>query len=413
MPRARGGVDDGRRPDLGEAVLAGVDVEEPVDQAALERGAGALVDREAGAGDLGAAGVVEDVERLAELPVRLARPGRAAGRRVGADLALDRLVARQQLAPRPDRDVGLLATDRDVGVGRVRDAQEQVVERRLGRRRARRRAPSIRSPAAVDAARSSATSGPSGAAPALIASPIRFEAALRSALSASLSPSSRRRSRVELEGPVDERRVLALVDRALADGVRLVAEPLQPDAHAAPPPCRAAASRSRPMTNVAIEAGEQPAGPRPVRPAEERTVERRERASAASRPPSVGRREDARPARRRRAGGARLAAASASAARIARAAPRRASAASAGSVVAGRAIRARSGAYASSQPRAAPTRSSRIARLALASARLPFSAATRAATSTPGIWTSSARCANAGRNAAASAATSAAGSSSE
>ena len=45
---ARGvGVDDRRRPDLGEAVLAGVDVEEPVDQSALERRPRALVDGEA------------------------------------------------------------------------------------------------------------------------------------------------------------------------------------------------------------------------------------------------------------------------------------------------------------------------------------------------------------------------------
>ena len=104
---------------------------------------GALVDREAGAGDLGAAGVVDDVERLAELPVGLARPGRAAGRRVGADLADERLVVGQLLAPRPDGDVGLLATDRDVGVGRVGDAQQQVVEvgLGLGERRVERRDP--------------------------------------------------------------------------------------------------------------------------------------------------------------------------------------------------------------------------------------------------------------------------------
>ena len=127
MPVALRRVDDGRRPDLGEAVLARVDVEEPVDQAALERGAGALVDGEAGAGDLGAAGVVDDAERLADLPVRLARPGRAAGWRVGADLAFDGS-SRAVLAPGPDRDVGLLAADRDVGVGRVGDAQQQVVE---------------------------------------------------------------------------------------------------------------------------------------------------------------------------------------------------------------------------------------------------------------------------------------------
>ncbi len=36
---------------------------------------------------------------------------------------------------------------------------------------------------------------------------------------------------VELEGAIDQRRVLALVDGTLADDVRLVAESLQADAH--------------------------------------------------------------------------------------------------------------------------------------------------------------------------------------
>ena len=68
--------------------------------AALERRPGALVDREAGARDLGAAGVVDDVERLAELPVRPAGPGRAAGRCIGTDLAVERLVVRRAARPR-------------------------------------------------------------------------------------------------------------------------------------------------------------------------------------------------------------------------------------------------------------------------------------------------------------------------
>ena len=100
--------------------------------AALERRSRALVDREPGAGDLGAAGVVDDVERLAELPVRYPRPGRATRRGVGADLADERLVVGQLLAPQPEGDVRLLATDRDVEVGRVGDAQEQVVEVAFG-----------------------------------------------------------------------------------------------------------------------------------------------------------------------------------------------------------------------------------------------------------------------------------------
>ena len=118
-------VHDRRRPDLGEAVLGGVDVQEPGDQAALEPRAGALVDREPGAGDLRAARVVDDVECLADLPVGPALPGGAVRRH---DLA------GAVLAPGPDRDVGLLAAHRDLGVGGVGDAQEQVLELGLGRR---------------------------------------------------------------------------------------------------------------------------------------------------------------------------------------------------------------------------------------------------------------------------------------
>ena len=38
---------------------------------------------------------------------------------------------------------------------------------------------------------------------------------------------------IEHEGGVDQRRVLSLVERALADDLRLVPKPLQPDAHPA------------------------------------------------------------------------------------------------------------------------------------------------------------------------------------
>ena len=58
-------------------------------------------------------------------------------RRVRADLAAHRLVTRQQLAPRPDGDVRLLAADRDIGVGGVGDAQQQVLELLLARRELR------------------------------------------------------------------------------------------------------------------------------------------------------------------------------------------------------------------------------------------------------------------------------------
>src|SRR5206468_7690154 len=108
----------GRRwPDLGHPVLAGVDVEEEVDQGPLERRAGALVDRESRAGDLGAARVVDDVQIRGDVPVRSAAPAAT--------------VDRELLAPRPDRDIRLLTADGDVRVGGIRDAQEEVLDLRL------------------------------------------------------------------------------------------------------------------------------------------------------------------------------------------------------------------------------------------------------------------------------------------
>ena len=193
------------------------------------------------------------------------------------------------LAPRPDRDVGLLATDRDVGVGRVRDAQEQVVELAPRSRPASASSVAIRSPAAVDAARRSATSGPSGAAPPLIASPIRFDAALRSALSASLSPSRRAALGVERERAVDERRVLALVDRAVADRrpARRAGAAGRRSCRSSDRPSPPAASRSRSTHERRIEAGQQPAGARPVRPTEEREVDARRTPGRPAGPASV------------------------------------------------------------------------------------------------------------------------------
>ena len=121
----------------------------------------------------------------------------------------------------------------------------------------------MRRPAAVEAARRSATSGPSGAAPPLIASPIRFEAVLRSALRASFSARSRRRSRIELDGAVDQRRVLALADGAVADRVGVLAKTLESDAHGGPPivaGVASAASRSRRTTkSLSRDARSQPA----------------------------------------------------------------------------------------------------------------------------------------------------------
>ena len=262
MPVARRRVDDGRRPDLGHPVLARVDVEEPVDEAALERRPGALVDREARAGDLGAAGVVDDVELIAELPVRSAGPGRATRGGIGADLADERLVVGQLLAPHPDGDVRLLATDRDVGVGRVRDAQEQVVEVRLGVRERR-----------VELGDAHAGRGGGGAqvgdlgavgrgtALDRLADPLRGRVAFgleRLVLGQEPAP-----FRVELDGAVDQRRVLALADGAVADRVGVLAETLESDAHAGPPivaGVASAASRSRRTTKSwSSDASSQPA----------------------------------------------------------------------------------------------------------------------------------------------------------
>src|SRR5215213_8577982 len=129
-PGGRRRVDDGGRPDFGHAVLAGVDVEEPVDQRALERGSGSLVDRKARAADLRPASVVDDVERFGELPMRLSGPRRRIRCRVSADLFAG-LLDGQQLAPRPNGDVRLFAADGHVRVGRIRDAQQEIVDLRL------------------------------------------------------------------------------------------------------------------------------------------------------------------------------------------------------------------------------------------------------------------------------------------
>ena len=243
-----------------------------------------------------------------------------------------------------------------------------------------------------------------------MASPICFETVFRSALSASPSPRSRRRVG-PARAPVDERRVLALVDRALADDVGLVAEPLQADAHAAPPDGRRAGRLpGRSMTNPGSRlASSQPARGPFGRP-RNRQVDRLER------PPrrelDVPRdREDERSATRRRRRG-RRARRHRTASRGTGAARRRGRRPPRERRPVGRRSSRSRGRRPRASARAACTRSSRIARSRSVSG-LPFSASTRAATSTPGIWTSRARCENAGRKSAASAATSASGSSNE
>ena len=69
----RAGIDEAGGKDFDVAVLAGVEVEHEVGEGALEAGAGAELQDEAGAGDLGGALEVEDAERFADLPVRLGR----------------------------------------------------------------------------------------------------------------------------------------------------------------------------------------------------------------------------------------------------------------------------------------------------------------------------------------------------
>ena len=177
-----------------------------------------------------------------------AAPRRAAGGRVRADLALERLLDGELLAPGPDGDVRLLAADRDVGVGGVRDAEQEVLDLGLDVRELRvdrgdplagfdRARPQLRDLGAV---------GLRAALDRL--ADLLADAAFRSALSVSPSPRSWPAARVGCDRLIDDRRVLALVDRALADRVRVLAEPLQPDAHAAPPPGAAeprAAARGR------------------------------------------------------------------------------------------------------------------------------------------------------------------------
>ena len=382
----RRGVDHGRRPDLGEAVLAGVDVEEPVDQGALEARARAACRPGSPEPVIFAPRSRSKMPRAAPSSQCGRRvPGRAAGRCVGADLADQRLVARQLLAPGPDRDVGLLAADRDVGVGRVRDPQQQVVELGLDRRPARRRSPRSGSPASVDGA-------PEGRDLRAVRRPRRrgsprrspCEAALRSALRRSPSAEQRAARRVDGQGRIDDRRILALVDRALRGSRPAPRAALQPDAHrrALPTrsPARPAGGPSQPLDDERrLEAGQQPAGARAVGAAEERQVEGAERAARRQARPSPARREDQRLPGVARAGRVARSAAvgegredrpagrSSSAGRLVRQAS------------CWTAIRARSGAYVSSQ---ASRGGDPLARGSPPRARVsgaPFSAAIRAA----------------------------------
>ena len=146
----------------------------------------------------------------------------------------------------------------------------------------------IRSPAAVDAARRAATSGPSGDAPPRIASPTCLLAALRSALSPSPSDSSARRrsSSASATSTTAGSSPLSIAPwritlRLFAQALHPDAHPCSPDATAAPPPPREAIDHE-----AAVKASQEPARAWAVRRARgtsrtaRRTPGRRGRSSA-------------------------------------------------------------------------------------------------------------------------------------
>src|SRR5579883_576454 len=103
------GVDERGRKDLGVAVATGVEIEHEVGEGALEAGAGAAIDGEARAGDLGRGGEVEHAQALAQFDV-IARGEVEGARR----------------APAADLDVVLRgAAGGHAGVRQVGDRQEQ------------------------------------------------------------------------------------------------------------------------------------------------------------------------------------------------------------------------------------------------------------------------------------------------
>ena len=202
-------------------MLFGVDVQHEVDQGALEPGTGAGVDRPAGARDLGAALQVEHSQRLGDFPMWAACPG----------LTVCGGLPGQQFTPGANHLVGGCVADRNIRVRRIRDAQEQLLEGRLRGRKIRVQlldlnagvgggALEIRHFRAVG--RGAGADGLAdllGGGIALRLEPIRL---------AEQSPTLA----LQNQSLIDDRRVLALVDRALTDPIRLLAQPRQPDAHA-------------------------------------------------------------------------------------------------------------------------------------------------------------------------------------
>ncbi len=139
---------------------------------------------------------------------------------------------RQELAPGADRQVGVGVTDRHVRVGRVRDPQERILQLGLD-------APDLgvqRGDPFAGRDRSGAQGRDLGAA-RRSADLDRLADLLRSSVALRLAgiglTEERPAARIERESDVHERSVLALVQGALPDGLRLVPETLHPDAHPA------------------------------------------------------------------------------------------------------------------------------------------------------------------------------------
>ena len=278
----RSGIDDRGRPDLREAVLDRVRPQEEVDEGALEGGPRGAIHGEPGAGDLGAA-------------LQVQMRSRSATSQCGS---------RSHVAP-PDAAPALLSSAADTRRGST-SPQVRTVTLSSGpptgtsgsagfgmRSSASSRSASIpaidkssasmRSPTRVDAARSSATSAPCGSAPPRTASPIRFDALLRSAFRLSLSARSVRR-----------RSSSSSARSTSAGSSRLSMAPRRMTSGSARSRCSPTLMRHLPWTGrrqvlrpghrpsrrpepaaheARVEPREEPAGARPVGPAEERRVE--------------------------------------------------------------------------------------------------------------------------------------------
>ena len=123
LPRAacRRLVDQDWWPDLGETVLAHMGVEEEIDERTNQRGTVGAVRREGRTRNFGAALQIEDAESLRNHIVLWCR----CGCRIFALCADHRVPCGR---PGANRGVRLGAANRNVFVGRIRNAQEQIFE---------------------------------------------------------------------------------------------------------------------------------------------------------------------------------------------------------------------------------------------------------------------------------------------